>query len=69
MAVQVDYSGRVRTTIPVEVDVEFTVNDIYNWMQRCDDVEALHYLARTARSRIKEIEHPYIDDDDFRSRA
>lgn len=71
MAIKVDYLGRIRTTIPVEVDVEFTANDIYNWMQRCDDPETLRYLSRTALSRAKRIEHPelYEDDDDFRSRA
>lgn len=71
MAINVDYRGRIHTTIPVEIDVEFGANDIYNWMQRCDDPEVLRYLSRTALSRVKRIEHPelYEDDDDFRSRA
>lgn len=71
MAIKVDYLGRIHTTIPVEVDVEFTANDIYNWIQRCDSPETLRYISRTALSRTKRIEHPelYEDDDDFRSRA
>lgn len=71
MTVKVDYRGRIHTTIPVEVDVEFTANDIYNWIQRCDAPETLRYISRVALSRAKHIERPelYEDDDDFRSRA
>lgn len=71
MAVKVDCLGRIRTTIPVEVDIELDANDIYNWMQRCNDPETLRYISGVALRQAKRIEHPelYQDDDDFRSRA
>lgn len=65
---KVSYTGRIQTTVPVELDVELTENDIYNWLQNCRNPEALKYLGRAALNAARRIENP-LEDDDFRSRA
>lgn len=54
-----DETQELRKTIPVEVSVELSVNDIFNWLTDCQNPAAL----RCAEG----LENP--DDDDFRSRA
>ncbi len=69
--VKVDHNGKIHTTIPVDVDVELSTNDIYNWIQQCNNSEALLYISSSALSAARRIKYPelYEDDDDFRSRA
>lgn len=71
MTVKNNYSGRIHVTVPVEVDAELTTNDIYNWLQNCDNAETLRYISAIAKKQAERIEHPELfeDDDDFRSRA
>lgn len=51
----------------VDVSVEITYNDIFNWLTECENVEMLRNLGRYAIKCARDIEEP--DDDDFRSRA
>lgn len=51
----------------VDVSVEITYNDIFNWLTKCENVEMLRNLGRYAIKCARDIEEP--DDDDFRSRA
>lgn len=57
----------LRKTIPVEVIVELSVNDIFNWLTDCQNPAALRYLGKYALRCAEGLENP--DDDDFRSRA
>ena len=38
----------LRKTIPVEVSVELSVNDIFNWLTDCQNPAALRYLGKYA---------------------
>ena len=58
--VDVDFSGQIRVTL--------SKSDIYNWLQNCEDVEALRFISSAARNRAFDIENPQ-EYDDFRSRA
>lgn len=51
----------------VEVEVEMSANDIFNWLVECQDPDTLRYLGRAALRFAAGLENP--DDDDFRSRA
>ena len=52
-------------TVTVNVRIEMTTNDIFNWLNACNDVDTLRYLSKVARKRADAIENP--DNDDFRS--
>lgn len=62
-----DMRQMLRKTVIVEVDVEaeITTNDIFDWLNACNDVDTLRYLSKVARRRADAIENP--DNDDFRS--
>ena len=62
-----DETQELRKTIPVEVSVELSVNDIFNWLTDCQNPAALRYLGKYALRCAEGLENP--DDDDFRSRA
>ena len=62
-----DETQELRKTIPVEVSVELSVNDIINWLTDCQNPAALRYLGKYALRCAEGLENP--DDDDFRSRA
>lgn len=62
-----DETQELRKTIPVEVSVELSVNDIFNWLTDCQNPAALRYLSKYALRCAEGLENP--DDDDFRSRA
>ena len=62
-----DETQELRKTIPVEVSVELSVNDIFNWLTDCQTPAALRYLGKYALRCAEGLENP--DDDDFRSRA
>lgn len=62
-----DETQELRKTIPVEVSVELSVNDIFNWLTDCQNPAALRYLGKYALRCAEDLENP--DDDDFRSRA
>ena len=62
-----DETQELRKTIPVEVSVERSVNDIFNWLTDCQNPAALRYLGKYALRCAEGLENP--DDDDFRSRA
>ena len=61
-----DEAQELRKTIPVEVSVDLSVNDIFNWLTNCQNPAALRYLGRYALC-AEGLENP--DYDDFRSRA
>lgn len=57
----------VRKIVAVEVEIELSANDIFNWINNCQDPLTLRNLGNAALSFAAALEHP--DDDDFRSRA
>ncbi|MCG4527723.1 hypothetical protein [Intestinimonas massiliensis (ex Afouda et al. 2020)] len=57
----------LRKTISVDVKVELSVNDIFNWLTDCQNPAALRYLGKYALRCAEGLENP--DYDDFRSRA
>ena len=59
--------GCFETTIPVTVKMKLTKEDIFNWLNDCDDTKALRYLGNAALRFAQALENP--DNDDFRSRA
>lgn len=69
--IDIDYRGHIKTAVTVDIDVALTANDVYNWIQACDNPETLSYISRAAVSRRNRIlfRGKYEDDDDFRSRA
>lgn len=54
-------------TIPVNIEIPMTTNDIFNWFTDCQDAAVLRYLGRYALRCAEGLENP--DEDDFRSRA
>lgn len=61
------FDGKLEVTIPVPVKIPLTKDDIFNWLNDCEDPETLKYLGNAAlrfaaARKVKE-------DDDFRSRA
>ena len=63
----VDYSGNVSVSVSGEIKVNLTDNDIFNWLNSCQNAETLKYLGKAALSFARAIENQ--DYDDFRSRA
>ena len=61
------FHGKTTKEVSVEVEIEFTETDIYNWLNDCSSPEVLRRLGRAALSFARALENP--DDDDFRSRA
>ena len=57
----------ITKTVKLDVQIDLTTNDIFNWITECDSAKDLKYLARYARKCANILEDP--DDDDFRSRA
>lgn len=57
----------VKKIVAVDIEVELTQNDIFNWLNNCDNPETLKNLGRAALRFAAMLEEP--DDDDFRSRA
>lgn len=51
----------------VDVEIQLTENDIFNWLTQCDDPETLDRVARWCRKYAQGI-RGHVDDD-FRSRA
>lgn len=55
---------------PIQVhegEIELTANDIFNWINNCQDPLTLRNLGNAALSFAAALEHPDVDD--FRSRA
>lgn len=63
----VDYSGNVSVSVSGEIKVNLTDNDIFNWLNSCQNAETLKYLGKAELSFARAIENQ--DYDDFRSRA
>lgn len=59
--------GSVRKIVAVDVEIELTANDIFNWINNCQAPLTLKNLGNAALSFAAALEDP--DDDDFRSRA
>ena len=57
----------IRKIVAVDVEIELTANDIFNWINNCQDPLTLRNLGNAALSFAAALERP--DDDDFRSRA
>ena len=60
-------NGCFEMDVSAKVKVELKKNDIFNWLNDCNDPETLRYLGRAALRFAAAIENP--DNDDFRSRA
>lgn len=60
-------NGKLEKNVSVTVEIELNENDIFNWLNDCQDARTLRNLGRAALSFAKGLENP--DDDDFRSRA
>ena len=65
--ISVDYCGKVSVFVRGDVEVKLTENDIFNWLNSCDNAETLKYLGKAALNFARAIENPNFDD--FRSRA
>lgn len=63
-----DYNGTLKTSVTVELEAKASANDIYNWIQNCNNPKVLRYLSAVALNAAKRLENP-PEDDDFRSRA
>lgn len=59
--------GKAKKVVAVEVEIELTENDVFNWLMDCKDPKVLKNLGRAALNFARGLEDP--DDDDFRSRA
>ena len=57
----------IRKTIPVDVEIPMSTNDIFNWLTDCQDAAVLRYLGRYALRCAEGLDNP--NEDDFRSRA
>lgn len=57
----------VRKIVALDVEIELTANDIFNWINNCQDPLTLRNLGNAALSFAAALERP--DDDGFRSRA
>lgn len=57
----------VRKIVAVDVEIELTANDIFNWINNCQDSLTLRNLGNAALSFAAALERPDVDD--FRSRA
>lgn len=61
------FHGNTKVKVSTEVEIEFTENDIFNWLNDCSSPEVLRRLGRAALSFARMLENP--DEDDFRSRG
>lgn len=59
--------GSVRKIVAMDVEIELTASDIFNWINNCQDPLTLRNLGNAALSFAAALEHPDVDD--FRSRA
>lgn len=57
----------VRKIVELDVEIELTANDIFNWINNCQDPLTLRNLGNAALSFAAALERPDVDD--FRSRA
>lgn len=57
----------VRKIVATDVEIELTANDIFNWINNCQDPLTLRNLGNAALSFAAALERPDVDD--FRSRA
>lgn len=57
----------VRKIVAVDVEIELTANDIFNWINNCQDPLTLRNLSNAALSFAAALERPDVDG--FRSRA
>lgn len=57
----------VRKIVALDVEIELMANDIFDWINNCQDPLTLRNLGNAALSFAAALERP--DDDDFRSRA
>lgn len=57
----------VRKIVAVDVEIDLTANDIFNWINNCQDPLTLRNLGNAALSFAAALERPDVDD--FRSRA
>lgn len=53
---KVNYRGEIEKELTTKVTVELDQNDIYNWLQRCENPETLRWLAACAVRKAKRIE-------------
>lgn len=60
-------SGSVRKIVAMDVEIELTASDIFNWINNCQDPLTLRNLGNAALSFAAALERPDVDD--FRSRA
>lgn len=60
-------SGSVRKIVAMDVEIELTASDIFNWINNCQDPLTLRNLGNAALSFAAVLERPDVDD--FRSRA
>lgn len=60
-------SGSVRKIVAMDVEIELTASDIFNWINNCRDPLTLRNLGNAALSFAAALERPDVDD--FRSRA
>lgn len=65
----VNYNSKIhlQKSITVDFEIELDKNDIFNWLNSCENPETLKYLGRAALNFARAIEEP--DTDDFRSRV
>lgn len=57
-AAKSDYSGKLRATVTVELVAEASTNDIYNWIQECNNPDTLRYLGRIVLNAAQRLENP-----------
>lgn len=57
----------LRKIVALDVEIELTANDIFDWINNCQDPLTLRNLGNAALSFAAALERP--DDDDFKSRA
>lgn len=57
----------VRKIVAVDVEIDLTANDIFNWINNSQDPLTLRNLGNAALSFAAALERPDVDD--FRSRA
>lgn len=60
-------SGSVRKIVAMDVEIELTASDIFNWINNCQDPLTLRNLGNAALSFAAALERPDVDA--FRSRA
>ena len=48
-----DYNGMLKTSVTVELEAKASANDIYNWIQNCNNPKVLRYLSAVALNAAK----------------